>query len=269
VSADRNIEAEFSTHPTFSPNSECLVPSRAPTCPPTRDDRIDVGAPIRFARRVEPSNSRRSYLPLPVAAVTSRTIEWVHCSRMPTGDAGQRMAFRRFESAGGTDGLEMAGTERRTRSGRCGAVNTEWWMSRSSKSSARDALPSLFPLGRRLPWTHLRPPLSRRSWRTSPAVRNSSPACFSSRGGTCDRGFWRRTALWPLCLTRSPVGRLSPPSPDFQRIWATRNRPPVEVSIEPTSAEKCNHLRMSRSHPFAESTPAGGPATVVDGISRV
>jgi hypothetical protein len=37
----------------------------APTCAPTRDDRINVGAPIRFARRVEPSNSPRSYLRLP------------------------------------------------------------------------------------------------------------------------------------------------------------------------------------------------------------
>jgi hypothetical protein len=33
VSADRNIEAEFRTLPTFSPNSACLIPSQCPHLP--------------------------------------------------------------------------------------------------------------------------------------------------------------------------------------------------------------------------------------------
>jgi hypothetical protein len=41
----------------------------ARTCPPTRDDPIDVGAPIRFARCVEPSNSRWSYLRFSVDSI--------------------------------------------------------------------------------------------------------------------------------------------------------------------------------------------------------
>jgi hypothetical protein len=82
VLADRNIKGESRTHHTFSPNSACLVPSRRPRLPSNRDHRIDVGAPIRFARRVEPSNSRRRYILLP-ADVTHRSHIYRHRRDIP------------------------------------------------------------------------------------------------------------------------------------------------------------------------------------------
>jgi hypothetical protein len=70
--ASHLVEAEFHTHPTFPQTRRVWSRIDAPTCPPTRDHWIDVGAPIRFARRVEPSNGRRNYVRLPVDS-TGRT----------------------------------------------------------------------------------------------------------------------------------------------------------------------------------------------------